>query len=936
MEATSSGFQNQQPKREFSTEGDVMTKKASFAVGLMLVLLLGAGSVAFAQGTLTGSLQGTVKDAQGLGIPGVTVTATSTALVRGKTSTVTDTAGVYRFPSLPPGTYLVEAELKGFRKVQQAGVRLGLGTALALDLRLSLESVKADVVVTGEAPLVSVVSNSVSSNFGTNFIEKQAIQRNYYQVITSAPGVNADTTSSSGSAILAYGATTENQNAYTLDGVNIGDSGSGAHWVLPSIQWMEEIQVTGLGAGAEYGGYTGGIINGITKSGGNEFHGGLEIYYEPTSWVSSNSPTGTQETFKFEDYSLNVGGPIVREKLWFFASAEYWHQISTPVGAIDTSDRSIPRFLGKLTYQANEKNRISLMGEYDAVTNERRGISRLTLPSGSRKQDGPGFTFAANWESTLNSSNFINVKVTGYDGNDDYLPYSGTAVPGHIDYYGDTGITWFNAPLQELNHRHNVTGDASWSLFSDGLFGKSDSHSFKFGALYEEASSSDSWRRNGGYTYYDDSTLCSSTDAYFKNPTCGQTERSKGYGEYEVHGQQKGFTFYAQDSVRLDRVTINAGLRYTGYRAGWQPGSGNSDVYSVDFLDPRIGVVWDVAGDARWAVKAHWGRYHSSMYTYLYDREVSGHGYIPDSDSEWDPKTQTWGPWSVTTPRAGTMGSVSHPYVDEFLFSVEHQLSTTMSLGFDFIDRRFHSIMGLVNTNNDYSPVAGIPNPLAGGTLPVWTLNSAPVFQLTTDTAGYRDYDSLVLRFDKRYASGWQLRSSLVWTDLKGNVLKNNGYANELLDRNGLVNADGKMDFSSNEWEFKLSGAVDLPLGFMASGQYTYLSGQYWTPYGRVDSYLNYNSSTGRYVNLLERGAEKLPSRNLLDLRLAWGTKIAGTVRLELSLECFNTLNESTTLNLDTYYGRYRKGAWSKNATYGTPLSIERPREFRAGFRLQF
>jgi hypothetical protein len=913
-----------------------MTKKVSIAVGLALVLLLGVGGAAFAQGSLTGSLQGTVKDAQGIGIPGVMVTASSSALVRGKTATSTDTAGVYRFPALPPGTYLIEAELAGFRKVQQPGVRLILGQSLAIDLKLSLESVKAEVVVTGEAPLVSVVSNSVSNNFGTDFIEKQAIQRNYYQVITSAPAVNADATASSGSAILAYGGTEERQNAFTMDGVNVADSGSGAHWILPSIQWMEEIQVTGLGANAEFGGYTGGIINGVTKSGGNEFHGAIEAYYEPESFVSSNDPNAVQETFKFEDYSLSLGGPILKDKLWFFAAGEYWHQVSTPVGATDTSDRSIPRFLGKLTYQANEKNRISLMGEYDHVTNERRGISALTLPSGTRKQDGPGVSFAANWEWLLNSSNFLNVKVTGYDGNDDYLPYGGTDVPGHIDYYGNTGITWYNAPRQDLSHRHNVTADASWSLFADGLFGKSDSHSFKFGAIYEEASANDSWRRNGGYTYYDDSSLCDSTDAYFKNPTCGQTERSKGYGEYEVHGQQQGFTFYAQDSIRLDRVTINAGLRYTGYRAGWQPGYGDSKVYSVDFLDPRIGVVWDVAGDARWAVKAHWGRYHSSMYTYLYDREISGHATIPDSDSEWDPDTQTWGPWSVNTPREGTMGAVSHPYVDEFLLTVEHQLSKEISLGFDFIDRRFANIMGLVNTNNDYTAVTGIPSPLAGGDLEVWTLNTPPVFVLTTDNPGYRVYDALILRFEKRYANGWQLRSSLVWTDLNGNVLKNNGYADELQDKNGLVNADGKMDFSYNEWEFKLSGAVDLPLGFIASGQYTYLSGQYWTPYGRVDSYLDENSSTGRYVNLEGRGAEKLPARNILDLRLAWGTKLAGALRLELSLECFNVLNTGETLDLDTYYGRYRKGKWNPNATYLTPLAIERPRELRAGLRLQF
>jgi hypothetical protein len=912
-----------------------MSKKTLIAISAAVYILLGVPSTLWAQGAVTGRIEGVVKDTTGAALPGVTVTASSDALVMRQVNTVTDGRGVYRFPALPPGKYAVEATLSGFQTARREGVRLILSQAIAVDLVMDVSKVTAAVTVTGEAPIVSVVSNSVSTNFGQEYLEKQAVPRNYYQVITSAPGVNADATSSSGSAILAYGATTEGQNAYTLDGVNIADTGSGQHWLLPSIQWMEEIQITGLGANAEFGGYTGGIINGVTKSGGNEFKGALELFYEPESWVSDNTDGGTQETFKFENYSFSLGGPILEDRLWFFGSAEYWHQVSTPVGAIDTSDRTIPRFLGKVTYQLNERNRIFAMGEYDGVTNERRGVSTYTLPSGSQKQDGPGFNFSLNWESLVSSANFLNFKITGYDGNDDYLPYNGTSMPGNNDYY-NTEYIWNNAPRQDLSHRHLVTGDVSWSLFADGLFGKNDSHSFKFGGLYEEANATDSWRRNGGYTYYDDSSQCDTIDAYFANPACGRYERSMGYGEYEVHAQHKGWTLYAQDSMRLSRITLNYGLRYTGYRAGWQEGFGDSNVYSTDFVDPRIGIVWDVLGDAKWAIKAHWGRYHSSMYTYLYDREKSGHATIQDADSSWDPDTGTWGPWvGAGAPIEAAMGSTSHPYVDETIFTVEHQLAKDMSLGLDFIDRRFKNIMGLVNTNDDYTAVT-TTNPYTGGSLEIWNLNTPQKWVLTSDNPGYRTYDSLVLRYDKRYSSGWQLRSSLVWTDLTGNVLKNNGYADELRDRNGLVNADGRMDLSYNEWEFKLSGAVDLPLGIVASGQYTYLSGQYYTPYARVDYFLDENSSSGRYVNLTERGAEKLAARNIVDLRLAWGTKIASSFRLELSLESFNVLNTGETLSLDTYYARYRSGRWQLQSNYGTPTAIEKPREFRAGLRLTF
>ncbi len=918
-----------------------MPRKLSVVVGAALILLLAASGIAIAQGTVTGNVQGTVKDAQGGPLPGVMVSAVSTALVRGKMTTTTDAGGTWRFPALPPGSYAFEAELTGFQKARRENVRVSVGSGLAVDLVLPLASVAAEAVVTAEAPIVSVVENNVQTSFGGDYLNKQAVPRNYYQVIGTAPGVNTDSTGSADSSnMLAYGGTSDSQNAFTMDGVNVADSGGGGHWLLPSIQWMEEIQVAGLGANAEYGAFTGAVINGVTKSGGNEFKGGLEVYYQPESFVSDNTDATDDPTFKFEDYAASIGGPVVKDKLWFFGSAEYWHQVTTPVGAPDTSDRKIPRFLGKLTYQLNETNRIFGMGEYDHVVNERRGIDAFTFPEAASKQDGPNATFAVNWESILNSSNFLNVKVTGYDGSDDFLPYNGSDVIGHEDAYGLTGYKTVNQKIQELSHRHRVTGDVNWSLFKDGLFGSKDSHSFKFGALYETATTTDEWRRNGGYTYYDDSTLCpGATESeqisnYLKDPTCGWYERSTGYGEYEVHAEQQGLTFYAQDSMRIDRFTVNFGLRYTNYKGGWREGFGNPDVYKTDFIDPRVGFAWDVLGNAKLAVKAHWGRYHSSMYTYLFDREISGHAAVPDGDCYWD--GATWGDCSSSVPDEATMGKTDHPYVDETLLTVEHQLGRDMAIGADYINRRFRNVMGMVNTNDDYEPVTGIPNPIEGGTLEVWSLNGDPVWSLTTDNPAYRNYDSFVLRFDKRYSRGWQLRSSLVWTDLKGNVLKNNGYAPELEDRNGLVNAYGNMDSSFNQWEFKISGAVDLPLGFTASGQYTYLSGTYWTPQGSVRRYLDGNSASGRYIFLTERGSEQLDDRNIIDLRLAWGVKIAAESRLELSLECFNVLNTGKVLTVDNYYGEYRSGTWRKYAGYADALSIESPRQLRMGARFTF
>jgi hypothetical protein len=209
---------------------------------------------------------------------------------------------------------------------------------------------------------------------------------------------------------------------------------------------------------------------------------------------------------------------------------------------------------------------------------------------------------------------------------------------------------------------------------------------------------------------------------------------------------------------------------------------------------------------------------------------------------------------------------------------------------------------------------------------------------LTSDAGGYRDYNAAILRFEKRYSHGWQLRSSLVWTDMDGNILKNNSYEYEWMDRNGFTNDTGQMEKYS-EWEYKLSGSVNLPLNFEFGGQYTFLSGWYWTPYARVYE-LDYNSSTGNYIWLTPRGSQQYDDRSLLDLRLAWDANLSQSMTLTASLECFNVTNSDTVREVAARYANYypSEGAdgWYPRSSYGDPLDIESPRQIRAGLRLSF
>jgi hypothetical protein len=915
--------------------------RTRWSVVVLLLVILASVAPLFAQTTITGSIEGKVTNEKGTPLEAVTVIVTSPALIKGQASAITDASGSYRFPALPPGTYAIEAQFPGYQNLKQEGARVRARISLAVNFVLPISEVKEEVTVTAAAPEVSVVSNTVATSFGEHYIDNQPIPANYYNIIQMAPGVNYDYTSGSGSAMLAYGGTEERQNAFTLDGVNVADTAAGQHWVLPSIRWIQEVEVGGLGAAAEFGGYTGGVINAVTKSGGNALSGDVEIQYQSPSWAASNNPDADTDEFSFQDYAVSIGGPVIKDKLWFFVSGEYWKQVTTPYGAQGSSTREIPRILGKLTWQADNNNRLSLMLEYDEVMNENRGVSRFVLPEASSKQEAPGTTMALHWESVFGSDYFLNVKLSGYTGEDNYLPYNGENKNGYIDYW-NTEYEFGNQAIRELNDRSLWTLGASFSIFEDDMFGWNESHVFKFGAEYEQAKSSDLWRRNGGFTYYLDSSACAGGFKELKSdPTCGYTEDAFiefGYGEYDEKPKYSGYHLYAQDSMTAGRWTVNLGVRYGAYDGGWQSGRGTPTVYETSFIDPRIGVVWDIFGNAKSALKAHYGIYHDKAYTYLWDRERSGEAVIPDQDCYYDPDTGRFDLCDEPTFIAADMGEVDQASVDEWLLTYEQTLAPQMVLGVDYINRKFRNIMAMVNTNNDYSKFVATDNPFGGGNLPIYNLNSPSEFELTTENGAYRDMQSVILRFEKRYLDGWSLRSSLVWTDLPGNILKNNGYANEYRDRNGFTNIDGNMDFAYNEWEFKLSGDVDLPWGFQVSGQYSYFSGWYWTPYVRVSG-LDYNSSVGRDINLTERGSQQFPSRNLVDLRLSWRTDLGKGMALMLWIQAFNLLNSDTVVDVYNRWGTYYLGdedPWYKRGSYGDTYQVEAPRQVRLGARWSF
>ncbi|HEV3486959.1 MAG TPA: TonB-dependent receptor, partial [Vicinamibacterales bacterium] len=287
-----------------------------------MLLLLVAGSV-FAQPT-TGSLDGTVTDPNGGALPGVTVQIAGPSM-QGTRVTTTDTSGDYRFTLLPPGVYEVRYELDGFAPQQRNGAVVSLGKATTLDVTLAAASVSEELTVVAAAPVLDTTSTTVGTNLDQRAIETLPTGRNYASIAQVAPGVSTDASNNntSQSTITVYGSSGA-ENAFFIDGVNTTNMEYGFQGKELNFEFIQEVEVKTGGYEAEYGRSTGGIINVITKQGGNEFHGDVFGYYDADSFQSDAKPIvstgGVQESFTKSDFGVDLGGYILRDKLWFFAA----------------------------------------------------------------------------------------------------------------------------------------------------------------------------------------------------------------------------------------------------------------------------------------------------------------------------------------------------------------------------------------------------------------------------------------------------------------------------------------------------------------------------------------------------------------------------------------------------------------------------------------
>jgi hypothetical protein len=318
------------------------------SIGALLCALTLAAVPARAQ-EQAGAIEGVVSDATGAVVPGVTIEAKSASGVA--QNTVSDTSGFYRFPALPPGTYVVSGSLPGFTSVRIQDVRLALGQTLKVDLSLRVSQVQEEVTVTGEAPVVDVTSTQRSTNIRDEFIENLPKGRDFTTLATQAAGANIDFKSGG----LSIDGAAASENKYVIDGIETNDPNSGLNSQQLITDLVDEVQVKSSGYEAEYQGAVGGVVNVMTKSGTNDFNGSAWMYFSGDALGYARGPafgsgggaagqapsyadgrpslrlnpsnSNLSETVTYPEDSttqyepgFQISGPLKKDKMWFFAS----------------------------------------------------------------------------------------------------------------------------------------------------------------------------------------------------------------------------------------------------------------------------------------------------------------------------------------------------------------------------------------------------------------------------------------------------------------------------------------------------------------------------------------------------------------------------------------------------------------------------------------
>ncbi|MCP5052892.1 MAG: TonB-dependent receptor [bacterium] len=885
-----------------------MKSNRAFIFAAVVILLMSVAG--YSQSKETGALTGTITLDDGNPVPGVLVSLSSETVMGMNKTTISNDAGNYRFLGLQPGEYVVIAKLEGFASAKQSGVKVKVGKTLTVSLTLKQGKITEEIEVMGKPPLVDIKDSSTASvELSTEFLQNIPNSQFAPDAINLAPGVSMD---------VAYGAASGTGIAYQIDGVDVSDPEAGTAWVFLDYNVVEEVSVSGIGAPAEYGGFTGIVFNTVTKSGSNNLKGYTEFLFQGESWNSTNSSDANLSpgSVKFYSGHFDIGGPLIKDKLTYFASLLYHRETEALSGTDFSQDYKQPKSFLKFSWQPTTKSRLHMFMEYDSYDGTGRGGDAQTTESATVDQESPEFVGNISLHHLISDYTFMEAKLAYFTGYYDLVPHSGADLSGHVDAF--TGDNTVNSAWFYRGDRSRLQANASVTHHADNFMG---SHDFKFGAEFIHVTQRDRYGFTNGRYYLDYQ---------------GAPYYMYEYEGYDISASLNTVSVYVQDSWSVtDRLTLNPGVRIDMARGGVDDVSGNQYKPKTSFA-PRLGFTFDIFGDHSTALKGHWGRYYESPY-------VATFRSLSNSRSDFNIYFHDGTQFVLDTSiPAGTTqyrmdDNLKQTYMEQLTFGIERELVKDLSLGVTFIQRKNHDHIAPVDIAGVY--VQGqYTNSATGQTYTVWDQVNGredSIFLITNPRAGdypivlftpYRKYTGLEILLNKRFSDKWQLMASYVYGKSTGNFDNTfrsgsaGGSNNTFRFPNMQINADGRLSNDPTHM-LKIQGSAVLPYGIQFNVNFALITGNTYNMEARLPGSVDSNNTD---ILLEPRGSHRYPTSTNLDIRLEKTFRLGGS-KIGVLLDVFNLFNEGVVTEYDTV-----------DTNFEEVLTIKTPRAFRAGLRFWF
>jgi hypothetical protein len=950
------------------------------------VLALGLSSGVWAQ--TSGEIDGTVRDAQGLVLPGVTVTLSGEAVL-GSQATVSLADGTYRFRALRPGSYNLNYELSGFQTLNREGIVVSGARTITVNVTLDVATVAETITVTGESPVVDVKNTALSNEFGVEELQDVPSATDVWAVLSQTPGVRMmgyDVGGSHKSQQVGYESFgIRNQNRVLSDGVDSteGTGGTGFYYDYYSV---EEFTTAAAGADVEMTS-PGSLVMMTLKSGGNELSGLYHADYEGESFVSDNLDdelrgrgyTGNPNLLFYELHA-DLGGPIIGDKAWFYGFFNKFRidkAISGVDPAVATDIGNFYGYGGKLTLQVTPKDQFIGYSQWGLKQKPNRGLSAAVPPESILAQDSWSWVHKAEWQRVWNERTFTNIQFKHFGFGWPMVPNTDPAVsPPRYDratsLYSGAGWNGQGGPPFTFD-RWKPQATATANYYVPAAKG---SHDFKFGFDWQiDSSQYGSNSNSGAIQYWDNSSL--------GRPLNADEIRLfnvKAEGANQADNRDTHTAFFVQDTWSPnDRLTLNLGLRFHRQVASYEEATLEpflSDFFPTGTIEgqtlvswnnvaPRLGLTYDVAGTGKTVLKAHYGRYYANIADQLSAANPGAYAYVHhkfldqnanglyDGSSELGALVTTRG--TVGTNLANARGTPVNPdlspeYVDEISASVEHELMPDTSLRFSYVRKSLRNDFELSWNQAQVIPLLerGLPFEIPCNTATVTcpgdfngtTLNLLRVPEdaanqvstlIDTYPGGYgsSDYDTFQVAFQRRFSADFFVQTSFdyQWRD-------------EIRRATGIsvspLNAD---PLSVNFWQNHNYQNVDTRQpsknwNFRLLGRYVLpaevavsanLRVQSGWPWAPVHSLSIPGSGTQSFF-LEDIDNNYSESVTLVDIRLEKGFVFGDRYKVTGLFDVYNLMNSNAETNFFLTTGR----------TYRNIIAALDPRAMKIGVRFQF